>query len=101
MWNPSFDVTPSNLITGIITEKGLVPKRASGGFDVAVVVLNNKVLQANGTKEHSENGHVSSIQGFYALDLETVKDYLAERPELCKKLGTPQSQSQWMVSGLR
>ena len=24
-WNPSFDVTPSTLITGIITEKGVVP----------------------------------------------------------------------------
>jgi methylthioribose-1-phosphate isomerase len=22
-WNPAFDVTPSNLITGIITEKGV------------------------------------------------------------------------------
>ncbi len=27
MWNPSFDVTPGRLITGIITERGMVPKK--------------------------------------------------------------------------
>ena len=26
VWNPGFDVTPARLITGIITERGLVPK---------------------------------------------------------------------------
>ena len=30
VWNPSFDVTPAALITGIITEQGLVPKDLAG-----------------------------------------------------------------------
>jgi len=36
-WNPAFDVTPASLITGIVTEKGLVSRVAKGpaSFDVA------------------------------------------------------------------
>jgi len=26
VWNPSFDVAPASLITGIITERGMIPK---------------------------------------------------------------------------
>ena len=33
-WNPAFDVTPAALITGIITEKGVVEKSADGTFDI-------------------------------------------------------------------
>lgn len=33
-WNPAFDVTPANLITGIITEKGVVEKGEDGTFDI-------------------------------------------------------------------
>ena len=34
-WNPAFDVTPAEYITGIITEKGVLKKSADGTFDVA------------------------------------------------------------------
>jgi len=33
-WNPAFDVTPADYITGIITEKGVLKKGADGRFDV-------------------------------------------------------------------
>lgn len=33
-WNPAFDVTPCKYITGIITEKGMVPKLEDGTFDI-------------------------------------------------------------------
>ena len=33
-WNPSFDVTPTELIDGIITEKGVMEKDAAGQFDL-------------------------------------------------------------------
>mmetsp|Transcript_20542 Transcript_20542/g.36512 ORF Transcript_20542/g.36512 Transcript_20542/m.36512 type:complete len:371 (+) Transcript_20542:121-1233(+) len=33
-WNPAFDVTPAEYITGIITEKGVLKKSADGSFDV-------------------------------------------------------------------
>ncbi|CAD6257279.1 unnamed protein product [Miscanthus lutarioriparius] len=35
VWNPAFDVTPANLITAIITEKGVITKTdADGSFDI-------------------------------------------------------------------
>ena len=33
-WNPSFDVTPADFITGIITERGIIKKGTDGKFDV-------------------------------------------------------------------
>ena len=33
MWNPAFDVTPSSLIRGIITEHGLIEQQ-DGSIDV-------------------------------------------------------------------
>lgn len=33
VWNPCFDVTPADLIEGIITDKGLLPQK-NGAFDV-------------------------------------------------------------------
>jgi methylthioribose-1-phosphate isomerase len=33
VWNPAFDVTPANLITGIVTEKGVVTK-SGDAFDI-------------------------------------------------------------------
>ncbi|XP_031501369.1 methylthioribose-1-phosphate isomerase-like isoform X4 [Nymphaea colorata] len=32
VWNPAFDVTPASLITGIITEKGVITKVKDGAF---------------------------------------------------------------------
>jgi len=37
-WNPAFDVTPARLITGIITEKGVIHRSADGTIDVASFV---------------------------------------------------------------
>jgi len=35
VWNPAFDVTPANLITAIITERGVITKAdADGAFDI-------------------------------------------------------------------
>ncbi|EEF46259.1 methylthioribose-1-phosphate isomerase [Ricinus communis] len=34
VWNPAFDVTPANLISGIITEKGVITKIDSSDFDI-------------------------------------------------------------------
>jgi methylthioribose-1-phosphate isomerase len=35
VWNPSFDVTPAELIDGIVTEVGVIEKGADGKFDLA------------------------------------------------------------------
>jgi len=45
----------------------------------------------------ARESHGSTIPGFYALDLESVKGYLAQRPELCQHLGPKESQSEWQV----
>lgn len=34
VWNPAFDVTPANLISGIITEKGVITKSGDEAFDI-------------------------------------------------------------------
>eukprot|EP01088_Endostelium_zonatum_P010337 TRINITY_DN2374_c0_g1_i1.p1 TRINITY_DN2374_c0_g1~~TRINITY_DN2374_c0_g1_i1.p1 ORF type:complete len:412 (+),score=116.84 TRINITY_DN2374_c0_g1_i1:58-1236(+) len=34
VWNPAFDVTPHRLITGIVTEKGVIRPQEDGRFDV-------------------------------------------------------------------
>ncbi|KAL5768489.1 hypothetical protein ACOSP7_015036 [Xanthoceras sorbifolium] len=34
VWNPAFDVTPANLIAGIITEKGVITKTREDTFDI-------------------------------------------------------------------
>lgn len=38
VWNPSFDVTPAELIDGIITEIGVFEKGASGAFDLTAAM---------------------------------------------------------------
>jgi methylthioribose-1-phosphate isomerase len=38
IYNPSFDVTPAELITAIVTEKGVVVKGPDGKFDLSRVV---------------------------------------------------------------
>ncbi|KAG8367138.1 hypothetical protein BUALT_Bualt16G0041500 [Buddleja alternifolia] len=34
VWNPAFDVTPATVISGIVTEKGVVTKDGSDSFDI-------------------------------------------------------------------
>ncbi|WPH03789.1 methylthioribose-1-phosphate isomerase [Acrodontium crateriforme] len=38
VWNPAFDVTPAELIDGIITEVGVVEKDANGVFDLTLAM---------------------------------------------------------------
>ena len=44
VWNPAFDVTPAALITGIITERGVITDRdpATGALNVAAFVQQHK-----------------------------------------------------------
>lgn len=38
VYNPSFDVTPAELITAIVTEKGVALRAEDGRFDLSPVV---------------------------------------------------------------
>ncbi|CAA3011878.1 methylthioribose-1-phosphate isomerase [Olea europaea subsp. europaea] len=42
VWNPAFDITPANIISGIITEKVVITKDGSDSFDIKSFIL--KVL---------------------------------------------------------
>lgn len=46
MWNPGFDVTPAELIQGIITEKGVIERLPGGGFDVPGFMAEHGLLAA-------------------------------------------------------
>ena len=38
VWNPAFDVTPAELIDGIVTEVGVVEKGSDGKFDLTLAM---------------------------------------------------------------
>ncbi|OWM74392.1 methylthioribose-1-phosphate isomerase [Punica granatum] len=38
VWNPAFDVTPADLISGIVTEEGVITKNGSDTFDIKAFV---------------------------------------------------------------
>ena len=64
MWNPAFDVTPSSLIQGIITEQGLVQHQGGG--------INMKAfLQQEGLLDLHENGVSTwhSIETWHTLSV--------------------------------
>ncbi|APJ05064.1 S-methyl-5-thioribose-1-phosphate isomerase [Silvanigrella aquatica] len=44
VWNPSFDITPGILITGIVTEWGVIPKNNKGEFNVKEFLLKKQNL---------------------------------------------------------
>jgi len=62
VWNPSFDVTPHELIDAIITEKGEVLRSSKGTFNFAAVMPEQwkKVVE----KDNPEpNGNGPTVQG--------------------------------------
>ena len=58
-WNPSFDVTPANLIDGIITEKGVLEKDSEGRFQTSSIFQSNSSAKnpESGTKSFDEGGN--------------------------------------------
>ena len=89
VWNPSFDVTPGTLITGIITEKGVVRKTLGNVFAVG-----NFVKGVTG-REAAPHRPPPGPPGFIALDTTTVLDYCAGRPEAAAALGGAGGRSGW------
>ncbi|CAL8462461.1 g1994 [Coccomyxa elongata] len=98
VWNPGFDVTPAKLITGIITEHGIIQQHG-GVIDVNSFLQEHGLLEAEQPTENGTSSSVptSKIPGFRALDTETVKDYLAERPDLGGHVGPSDSKDAWTV----
>ena len=85
VWNPSFDVTPADLITGgIITEAGLVPRAPGGGFEVAAFVA----AHATG-RTSADNGTAAPPAPASPTPLtpDTARAYVASHPALSARLG--------------
>ena len=48
VWNPAFDVTPASLISGIVTEVGVVEKGSDGTFDLTLAMeAHNESVKPN------------------------------------------------------
>ncbi|MCJ1461812.1 Isopentenyl-diphosphate delta-isomerase 2 [Pseudocyphellaria aurata] len=106
VWNPAFDVTPADLITGIITERGPIHKTSSATFDVAAILTSEE--QASAPESLPQNGHAkgpaTKLDGhahpdqqgsFHALNVDTVKSYLAGIPHLAARLGPADGHPDW------
>ncbi|KAK9830593.1 hypothetical protein WJX81_002762 [Elliptochloris bilobata] len=94
VWNPGFDVTPAELIQGIITEKGVIERLQDGTFDVRGFMASHGLLPP---QSGSAQVPCSTIPGFRALDAEGVRGYLAADPELARRIGPSRSEADWQV----
>ena len=104
VWNPSFDVTPATLIEGIITERGLVPRSPTNAaaFAVRAWLAAAAAAAANGgangsaaAKEPQPSSKLATQPGFQALDCDSIKDYVAARPQLARHVGAPDTKAAW------
>eukprot|EP00963_Diacronema_lutheri_P001717 scaffold110_cov315-Pavlova_lutheri.AAC.48 len=88
VWNPAFDVTPYDLISGIITEVGLITKPdSSGGFKV------RDFLTAHGLFLRESSPSLETACA--ALDEASLKEYLNSHSSLAALLGG--SPSEWNI----
>lgn len=100
VWNPSFDVTPATLIEGIITERGLVPRSPTNAAAFAVrawltAAANGAANGSAAAKEPQPSSKLATQPGFQALDCDSIKDYVAARPELARHVGAPDMKAAW------
>lgn len=82
-WNPAFDVTPARLITGIITERGVIERTTTTieGKEVVHFDVQGFLRAGNATNgSHGSNGVEKSDcivpPGFHSLDEKALKPYI-------------------------
>ena len=88
VWNPSFDVTPAALLSGIITEHGMIEKNVGGVFPVGEFIAKSKGGELIASRP-------TGPPGFIALDCETVLDYAASKENVANVLGGASTRSSW------
>eukprot|EP01036_Dinobryon_divergens_P034543 gene34543-44648_t len=98
-WNPSFDVTPSSLITGVITELGVVEFDPELGYiplakfllqkaDVAGAELLSRLQTgAEPAPAPTDSGGVGASRAFYKLDISKIRGYLRSNRKLSDIIG--------------
>ncbi|GIL52594.1 hypothetical protein Vafri_8417 [Volvox africanus] len=98
VWNPSFDVAPCGLIEGIITERGMIPKK-DGVFQVRAFMAQLGLWRPpeGQTAAEADAAVAAPLGSFRALDCESVKHWVAARPALQQRLGPADSVDNWQV----
>jgi eIF-2B alpha/beta/delta-like uncharacterized protein len=89
-WNPAFDVTPSHLIAGVITERGVVGQ--SSKFDITGKLVNYidiaGFLKGEASVHPVDDESVGLVpQGFKRLDEDGLKGYILGSAKICNLLG--------------
>lgn len=75
MWNPAFDVTPASLITGIITEQGII-QRQDGAIDVNGFLREHGLLEAEKPQENGDQQFsLSSMSSSVPCSSEPLRHY--------------------------
>jgi len=95
VWNPSFDVTPGSLISGIITEKGVVQKTSCGSFEVGKFVASHSAGTVIKTDTVPKTNGMKVPNGFYAMDTTSVLGYCASKPSIAHALGGKEGHKHW------
>ena len=77
-WNPAFDVTPCSLVTGLITELGVIEAASDAGSDGIIDVP--RFLKAKGLDEKCANAAQPSSfpSGYVVMNESTIGPYLLE-----------------------
>ena len=87
-WNPAFDVTPCSLITGLITELGVIEAASDAGADGIIDVP--RFLKDKGLNERCDNAAkpTSFPSGYEVMSESTIGPYLFEKaPKIRALLG--------------
>lgn len=104
VWNPSFDVTPAALITGIITEDCVLRRDAlTHTFPVAAAVAAGRARSEQEAAIQVPVPRRSTTKfssAFYRLDNEKVLSYVAGNAALAARVGGLETRSAWTVREL-
>jgi len=94
VWNPSFDVTPSSLIRGIITEMGVAeadPSSTLGtnAIDMPAFLQSKGVVLGGGTVSALVTMTAAVPYGYKRMGEADIARYIADMPKMAAMLGVP------------
>ena len=97
VWNPSFDVTPSSLIEGIITERGMAPRSGPQASFLLSQWLRGQDKKVSSFSADESLDLVRPETEFKELSFQSAVDYVMSRPHLSIHVGDVSTSSSWSV----
>lgn len=89
VWNPAFDVTPAGLITGIVTENGVLYPEADGSFDVPGFIAKHQAIEASNGVASPTRNKLKIPPGYVEQTVQSLPHYLTKNaPKAMEILGT-------------